>query len=305
MASPPVVAGAAVACSIAGAQATSTILRVDDIEVVYGRSILAVRGLSLQVAVGTVVVLLGANGAGKSTTLKAISSLLRAESGDVTRGRIAYRERDITHADPADLVRNGLAQVLEGRRCFQHLSVEENLVMGDSATRRGRTELKAAIGRMYTLFPRLRDVRQRAAGYLSGGEQQMLAIARVLMTRPRLVLLDEPSMGLAPQIVEQLFEIVRDLNQREGVSFLVAEQNAAVALRYADRGYLVENGRVSSEGTAEDLLSRDDVNASYLGGNNAGRERAALARPRRPQFGIGSPGPPGPPQRVTPPAERP
>jgi branched-chain amino acid transport system ATP-binding protein len=290
MAPPPLVNGTPAAPPVA--PEAEPILKLDDIEVVYSRSILAVRGLSLRVAAGSVAVLLGANGAGKSTTLKAISSLLRAESGDVTRGRIAYRGREITHADPADLVRDGLAQVLEGRRCFPHLSVDENLVMGDSPTRRGRTELKAAIGRMYALFPRLRDMRQRPAGYLSGGEQQMLAIARVLMTRPRLVLLDEPSMGLAPQIVEEIFEIVRDLNQREGVSFLVAEQNAAVALRFADRGYLVENGRVSSEGTAKDLLSREDVHAFYLGGNDAGRQRAALARPRRPEFRIGGPGSP-------------
>jgi branched-chain amino acid transport system ATP-binding protein len=264
------------------------ILKVDDLEVVYDGAILAVRGLSLQVDEGTVVALLGSNGAGKTTTLKAISSLIRAESGEVTRGRIAYRGRDVTHADPADLVRSGLAHVLEGRRCFPHLSVEENIVMGDSATRRRRTELKAEIERMYTLFPRLRELRQRTAGYLSGGEQQMLAIARALMTRPRLVLLDEPSMGLAPQIVEEIFEIVRDLNRREGVSFLVAEQNAAVALQYADRGYLVENGRVPSEGTTAELLAREDVNAFYLGGNDAGRERAARERPRRPEFGIGA-----------------
>jgi len=202
MAAPPMVDAAPAALPIAGAQLAAPILTVDDIEVVYGRSILAVRGLSLQVAEGTVVALLGANGAGKTTTLKAISSLLRAESGDVTRGRITYRGRDVTGGDPADLVTDGLTQVLEGRRCFAHLSVEENIVMGDSATRRRRTKLKAEIERMYTLFPRLREVRQRAAGYLSGGEQQMLAIARVLMTRPRLVLLDEPSMGLAPQDIE-------------------------------------------------------------------------------------------------------
>ena len=273
------------ASTVVGREAVApTILRVSDVEVVYKKSILAVRGLSLEVGEGSIVVLLGANGAGKTTVLKAISNLLGAESGHVTRGSIEYRGKVVTHADPADLVRDGLAQVLEGRRCFAHLSVEENLVMGDSATRRTRSDLKAEIERMYVLFPRLRDLRRRSAGFLSGGEQQMLAIARVLVSRPKLVLLDEPSMGLAPQMVEEVFESVRELNQRSGVSFLVAEQSAAVALAYAHHAYIVENGRVPRGGTAAELLAEDDFHALYLGGSADDRERAAVARPRRPEF---------------------
>ncbi|MGA7120600.1 MAG: ABC transporter ATP-binding protein [Polyangiaceae bacterium] len=265
----------------------STVLQVKDVEVVYKKSILAVRGLSLEVRDGSIVVLLGANGAGKTTVLKAISNLLGAESGHVTRGSIEYHGEVVTHADPADLVRDGLAQVLEGRRCFAHLSVEENLIMGDSATRRTRSELKAEIERMYLLFPRLRDLRQRSAGFLSGGEQQMLAIARVLVTRPKLVLLDEPSMGLAPQMVEEVFESIRGLNRHSGVSFLVAEQNAAVALAYAHHGYIVENGRIPRGGPAAELLAENDFQALYLGElATHDRERAAVARPRRPEFAV-------------------
>jgi len=268
--------------------ARSSLLHLEDVEVVYDQSILALRGLSLKVQEGQVVALLGANGAGKTTTLKAISNLLGAESGEVTRGRIEYGGADITRADAASLVRLGVVQVLEGRRCFAHLSVEENLVMGDTVTRRGRPELRAEIERMYVLFPRLRDLRQRCAGYLSGGEQQMLAIARALMTRARLVLLDEPSMGLAPQVVEEIFDIVRELNQRDGVSFLIAEQNAAVALQYAHHGYLLENGRAPSDGPAADLLAREDVSAVYLGRSEADSGRAARTRSRRPEFALGA-----------------
>ncbi len=264
------------------------LLRLEDVVVVYDRSILALRGLSLHVDEGQVVALLGANGAGKTTALKAVSNLLAGESGEVTHGRIEYRGTDITCVDPASLVRRGVVQVLEGRRCFAHLSVEENLIMGDIVTRRGRSDLHAEIDRMYSLFPRLRDLRHRSAGYLSGGEQQMLAIARALMTPARLVLLDEPSMGLAPQVVEEIFEIVRQLNQRDGVSFLVAEQNAVVALQYAHHGYLLENGRAPSDGTAEDLLAREDVSAFYLGGRAANLGPPARTRARRPEFAVGA-----------------
>ncbi len=278
MAAPTVVGGEALVAPV--------VLRVRDVEVVYKKAILAVRGLSLEVHEGSIVVLLGANGAGKTTVLKAISNLLGAESGNVTRGSIEYRGKLVTHADPADLVRDGLAQVLEGRRCFAHLSVEENLVMGDSATRRTRSELKAEIERMYVLFPRLRDLRRRSAGFLSGGEQQMLAIARVLVTRPKLVLLDEPSMGLAPQMVDEVFETVRELNRHSGVSFLVAEQNAAASLAYAHHAYIVENGRIPRGGTAAELLAEDDFHALYLGGRTDDRERAAAVRSRRPEFAV-------------------
>jgi branched-chain amino acid transport system ATP-binding protein len=259
-------------------------LGVKDVEAIYDRTVLALRGVSLEVPEGTVVALLGANGAGKTTTLKAISNLIRAELGAVTRGHILYRGADITHADPADLVREGLVQVLEGRHCFAHLTVEENLVMGALSRRPSRAALSEELERTYALFPRLRDRRSTKAGYTSGGEQQMVAIGRALMARPKLVLLDEPSMGLAPQVVDEIFATVRALNRREGTTFLIAEQNAAVALAHADHGYVVENGRVAAEGTAAELLGRDDVKSFYLGGGaGAAAQGAGRKRPRRPE----------------------
>jgi branched-chain amino acid transport system ATP-binding protein len=261
------------------------ILRIEDVEAIYGNAILALRGISLAVGEGSVVALLGANGAGKSTTLKAVSSLLRADLGEITRGKILYRDKDITSADPADLVAAGLVQVLEGRHCFPHLTVEENLVMGAVSRAVSRRELATELDRIYAVFPRLRDRRRSKAGYTSGGEQQMVAIGRALMARPILVLLDEPSMGLAPQVVEEIFEIVRSLNRQDGVSFLVAEQNAAVALEYVDHGYVIENGRVASSGSADSLRARDDVQSLYLGGDSSSAE-AGHRRPRRPEFAL-------------------
>ena len=264
------------------------ILRIEDVEASYGQSVLALRGISLAVPAGTVVALLGANGAGKTTTLKAASCLLGAELGAVTRGRILYQGRDITRADHADLVAAGVVQVLEGRRCFAHLTVEENLLMGAESRRLSRKALASELEATYALFPRLRDRRTSLAGYTSGGEQQMVAIGRALLARPKLILLDEPSMGLAPRIVEEIFDIVRGLNRTHGVSVLVAEQNAAVALDHVDFGYVIENGRVVHSGTSAELTADDDIRALYLGGDStsaggpAGRER-----PRRPEFTLG------------------
>jgi len=242
------------------------ILAVDDVHVIYGQSILALRGVTLRVNEGTIVALLGANGAGKTTTLKAISSLVRAERGRVVHGEIRFRGEDITHADAARLVRRGIVQVLEGRRCFAHLTVEENIVAGGFAHHPSRRALADDLDRVYTWFPRLKQRRRQAAGLNSGGEQQMIAIGRALMTRLTLMLLDEPSMGLAPMLVEEIFEIIRNLNRREGVSFLLAEQNIGFALRYADHAYVVESGQVSAQGAAKELAGRTDLAALYLGG---------------------------------------
>jgi branched-chain amino acid transport system ATP-binding protein len=264
---------------------TSPILLVEHVEAVYAKSILALRDVSLAVEAGSMVALLGANGAGKTTTLKAISRLLSVERGEVTRGTLSYRGQDIRAADPADLVALGLVQVLEGRRCFPHLSVEENLVMGAISRRLGAEQRRAQLAEIYALFPRLGERRKGSAGYLSGGEQQMLAIGRALMAEPTLILLDEPSMGLAPQIVEEIFEILADLNRRRRVSFLIAEQNAAIALAYADHAYVLETGRVVRGGPARELLSQSDLQSFYLGGAE-GAERSALERPRRPEFAL-------------------
>ena len=241
------------------------ILTVDDVHVIYGQAILALRGVSLQVAEGSVVALLGANGAGKTTTLKAISSLVRAERGQVVQGDIRFRGESITGADAAGLVKRGIVQVLEGRRCFAHLTVEENILAGGFVRSPSRRALAADLERVYQWFPRLKQRRKQAAGLNSGGEQQMIAIGRALMTQPRLVLLDEPSMGLAPMLGEEIFEIVRRMNQQEGVSFLLAEQNTGFALRYADYAYVVENGSVTAHGPAAELSSRTDLAALYLG----------------------------------------
>jgi branched-chain amino acid transport system ATP-binding protein len=247
-------------------------LSVNNIEVIYDHVILVLKGVSLDVPEGKIVALLGANGAGKSTTLKAISNLLAAERGDVTKGSIEYRGRRIERSTPNELVKRGVVQVMEGRHCFAHLSVEDNLLAGAYTRKLGRSELKHELEKIYAYFPRLKLRRKSQAGYTSGGEQQMTAIGRAMMAKPSTILLDEPSMGLAPQIVEEIFEIVKDLNQREHVSFLLAEQNAYVALRYADFGYILENGRVVMEGAAADLAGNEDVKEFYLGISNTGRK---------------------------------
>ncbi|MEI2415310.1 ABC transporter ATP-binding protein [Orrella sp. JC864] len=241
------------------------LLDVNGIEVIYNHVILVLKGVSLQVPEGRIVALLGANGAGKTTTLRAVSNLLRGERGDVTKGQIQYRGERIERLTPADLVKRGVVQVMEGRHCFAHLTIEENLLTGAYTRRLDRAGLQAALERVYQYFPRLKQRRGSQAGYTSGGEQQMCAIGRALMADPRMILLDEPSMGLAPQIVEEIFGIVRDLNTREGVSFLLAEQNTNIALRYADYGYILENGRVVMDGRAEDLSRNEDVKEFYLG----------------------------------------
>ncbi|MFA1028710.1 Branched-chain amino acid ABC transporter, ATP-binding protein [Pseudomonas syringae pv. helianthi] len=242
-----------------------TLLSVEQIEVFYEQSILALRGISLQVRQGQIVALLGANGAGKSTALKAISSLVQVERGEVVSGCIHYLGQPVTRSDPSALVRKGLAQVLEGRHCFTHLSVEQNLVIGAFVSRPSRAELKARLEQVYDYFPRLRLLRKRLTGYTSGGEQQMVAIGRALMSQPRLLLLDEPSMGLAPQVVEEIFDTLARLNREEGLSLLVAEQNINLTLEYAHFGYVLENGRVVDSGTAEQLAGREDIQNFYLG----------------------------------------
>ena len=256
----------------APAASSEPLLRVNNIEVIYDHVILVLKGVSLAVPEGRIVALLGANGAGKTTTLKAISNLLASERGDVTKGSVEYRGERIDQLNPSELVRRGVVQVMEGRHCFQHLTVEENLLTGAFTRSASRAEIARELERVYTYFPRLKVRRKSQSGYTSGGEQQMTAVGRALMARPRMILLDEPSMGLAPQVVEEIFEIVRDLNQKEGVSFLLAEQNTMVALRYADYGYILENGRVVMEGDAEGLRSNEDVKEFYLGLSATGRK---------------------------------
>jgi len=248
--------------------ATSPILSISNIEVIYDHVILVLRGVSLEVQEGQIVALLGANGAGKTTTLKAISNLLRAERGDVTKGQILYRGARIDQLNPAELVKRGICQVMEGRHCFQHLTVEENLLTG--AYTRG-AGVKEELEKVYAYFPRLKERRNSQSGYTSGGEQQMTAIGRALMARPSMILLDEPSMGLAPQLVAEIFEIVKQLNSKERVSFLLAEQNTNIALRYADYGYILENGRVVMNGEAKSLADNEDVKEFYLGFSAGGR----------------------------------
>ncbi len=247
-------------------------LSINNIEVIYDHVILVLKGVSLAVPKGKIVALLGANGAGKSTTLKAISNLLHAERGDVTKGSVEYKGQRVDQLSPNELVKRGVIQVMEGRHCFAHLSIEENLLTGAYTRNISRVELKDSLEKVYHYFPRLKTRRSSQAGYTSGGEQQMCAIGRALMARPEMILLDEPSMGLAPQIVEEIFEIVRDLNSREQVSFLLAEQNTMVALKYADFGYILENGRVVMEGEAEALRTNEDVKEFYLGLSSAGRK---------------------------------
>jgi branched-chain amino acid transport system ATP-binding protein len=240
-------------------------LSVSNVEVIYDHVILVLRGVSLVIPEGKIVALLGANGAGKSTTLKAISTLLRGERGEVTKGRIEFRGERVDQLTPNELVKRGMVQVMEGRHCFGHLTIEENLLTGAYTRSISRGELKAALERVYHYFPRLKARRDSQAGYTSGGEQQMTAIGRALMAKPTMVLLDEPSMGLAPQIVEEIFEIVCSLNQNEKVSILLAEQNTMAALRHADYGYILENGRVVMDGDAASLAANEDVKEFYLG----------------------------------------
>lgn len=247
------------------APADKVLLDVNGIEVIYNHVILVLKGVSLRVPEGRIVALLGANGAGKTTTLRAVSNLLKGERGDVTKGYIQYRDERIERLSPAELVKRGVVQVMEGRHCFAHLTIEENLLTGAYTRKLGRGDIDAALERVYQYFPRLKQRRTSQAGYTSGGEQQMTAIGRALMASPTMILLDEPSMGLAPQIVEEIFEIVRDLNQRERVSFLLAEQNTNIALRYANYGYILENGRVMMDGAAAELAQNEDVKEFYLG----------------------------------------
>lgn len=242
----------------------SPVLNVNGIEVIYNHVILVLKGVSLQVKQGQIAAILGGNGAGKTTTLRAISNLLAGERGAVTKGSIELRGERIESLTPADLVKRGVVQVMEGRHCFAHLTIEENLMTG-AYTRSDKAEVARNLDKVYNYFPRLKTRRTSQAAYTSGGEQQMCAIGRALMANPSVVLLDEPSMGLAPQIVEEVFEIVKDLNQKEGVTFLLAEQNTNMALKYADYGYIMESGRIMMDGPAEDLRNNEDVKEFYLG----------------------------------------
>ncbi|RMF88221.1 MAG: ABC transporter ATP-binding protein [Nitrospinota bacterium] len=251
---------------------STPLLRVNNIEVIYEHVILVLKGVSLEVPEGGIVALLGANGAGKSTTLKAISNLLRAERGEVTKGTIDFRGKRIDGIDAAQVVEEGIIQVMEGRRCFEHLTVEENLLTGAYTRRDGRAEIMQDLERVYHYFPRLQELRHAKAGYISGGEQQMTVIGRALMARPRLMLLDEPSMGLAPLLVREIFSIIERLNRETGVAILLAEQNAALALQYARYGYVMENGRVVLDGDAETLRNNEDVREFYLGLTEVGKK---------------------------------
>ena len=244
---------------------TETILSVNNIEVVYDHVILVLKGVSLEVPRGGIVALLGANGAGKTTTLKAISNLLHSERGEVTKGAILFEAEEVQSRSPNELVRRGCIQVMEGRHCFGHLTVQENLLTGAFTRRDGAAAIRRDVDRVYGYFPRLKDRRDAMAGYTSGGEQQMCALGRALMSRPKMILLDEPSMGLAPQVVAEIFEIVKTLNENEGVSFLLAEQNTNMALKYARYGYILENGRVVMDGEAAALAENEDVKEFYLG----------------------------------------
>ncbi len=248
------------------------LLEVNNIEVIYNHVILVLKGVSLKVPKGGITALLGGNGAGKSTTLKAISGLLASERGDITKGKISYRGNSISAMNPSDLVKMGVIQVMEGRHCFEHLTVEENLLTGAYTRTDGRGAVEADLEMVYTYFPRLKERRRSQAGYTSGGEQQMLAIGRAIMSRPETILLDEPSMGLAPQLVEEIFNIVKTLNEKEGATFLLAEQNTNVALRFAHYGYILESGRVVMDGPAKELRENPDVKEFYLGMSDEGRK---------------------------------
>ena len=265
----PVEARLELAAAVAGAP---PILSVKNIEVIYDHVILVLRGVSLDVPQGRIVALLGGNGAGKSTTLKSISTLLASERGDVTKGSIEFRGQRTDQFAPGDMVAMGMVQVMEGRHCFAHLSVEDNLLAGAFTRKISKADRRDALERVYAYFPRLKVRRTSLAGYTSGGEQQMTAIGRAMMAKPSMLLLDEPSMGLAPQIVAEIFEIVRDLNQKEGVSILLAEQNTNVALKYADYGYILESGRIMMDGPARELAENADVKEFYLGLSTEGRK---------------------------------
>ncbi len=249
-----------------------TLLEVNNIEVIYNHVILVLKGVSLKVPKGGITALLGGNGAGKTTTLKAVSNLLKSERGEVTKGTITYRGERIQDLVPSDLVKKGVIQVMEGRHCFEHLTVEENLLTGAYTRGVGRGAIDADLNMVYEYFPRLKERRKSQAGYTSGGEQQMVAIGRALMSRPEMILLDEPSMGLAPQLVEEIFNIVKSLNEKEGATFLLAEQNTNVALRFAHYGYILESGRVVMDGPAAELRENPDVKEFYLGMSDDGRK---------------------------------
>ncbi|MEM9063761.1 MAG: ABC transporter ATP-binding protein [Pseudomonadota bacterium] len=251
---------------------SDNILEITDVEVVYDSVIAALHDVSLSVPRGKIVALLGGNGAGKSTTLKAISTMLAAERGKVTRGSVTYDGVAVKGQTPADMVGLGLVQVLEGRRCFGHLTVEENIIAGAYSRKLSKPEIKDELDKIYGYFQRLKERRKSQAGYTSGGEQQMVAVARAMMAKPKMLLLDEPSMGLAPQLVAEIFNIVQELNQKEGVSILLAEQNTNVALRNADYGYIIETGHVMLHGTAEDLMNDEKVKELYLGISKEGRK---------------------------------
>ncbi len=264
---------AAIAEDKAGAsEGAGSLLSVNNIEVIYDHVILVLKGVSLEVPKGKIVAILGANGAGKTTTLKAISNLLHAERGEVTKGSIIYDGKAIQALTPNDLVKLGVIQVMEGRHCFEHLTIEENLLTGAYTRTDGGAAINQSLEKVYSYFPRLFERKDSQAGYTSGGEQQMCAIGRALMANPNMILLDEPSMGLAPQLVEEIFEIVNRLNKEEGVSFLLAEQNTNIALRFADYGYILENGRVVMDGEAKSLRENEDVKEFYLGLSTGGRK---------------------------------
>ena len=247
-------------------------LSVNNIEVIYDHVILVLKGTSLEVPKGSIVALLGANGAGKTTTLKAISNLLHAERGEVTKGSIEFDGIQVHDLSPNELVKRGCIQVMEGRHVFEHLTVEENLLTGTYTRKESHSVIATDLEKVYNYFPRIKERKSSQAGYISGGEQQMMVIGRALMSKPKMILLDEPSMGLAPQLVEEIFEIVKDLNQRESVSFLLAEQNTNIALRYADYGYVLENGRVVMDGEGKELRENEDVKEFYLGVGGGGRK---------------------------------
>ena len=263
---------AASANAESSADASEALLEINNIEVIYNHVILVLKGVSLTVPKGGITALLGGNGAGKTTTLKAVSNLLHSERGQVTKGSILYRNRPIADLNPSELVKQGVVQVMEGRHCFEHLTIEENLLTGAYTRTDGKGAVSRDLEMVYNYFPRLRDRRKSQAGYTSGGEQQMCAIGRALMSSPETILLDEPSMGLAPQLVEEIFEIVKRLNEQEGVSILLAEQNTNVALRYAHYGYILESGRVVMDGSASDLRENPDVKEFYLGVAEEGKK---------------------------------
>ena len=250
----------------------NTFLSVNNIEVIYNHVILVLKGVSFSVPEGSIVSLLGGNGAGKTTTLRAVSNLLHGERGEVTKGSIELKGERVEALTPADLVKRGVVQVMEGRHCFGHLTIEENLLTGAYTRTDGKAAVQESLEKVYNFFPRLKTRRTSQAAYTSGGEQQMCAIGRALMANPKMVLLDEPSMGLAPQIVEEVFSIVKQLNEQEKVTFVLAEQNTSIALRYADFGYILENGRVVMEGTAASLRDNEDVKEFYLGLSSQGRK---------------------------------